>query len=105
MKRLIFILLLFGMILNSSAQKKWYTYPAASSVAGTDLFLLHQSGTSKNIPYSVIGGAINDTADVLRAEFPPLWRTNIADTATVLRSEIAAAVTADTAWTYSGNYV
>ena len=106
MKKYIFLLALLGIVLNSNAQRKqWYSYPEASSLASGDLFVIYQSGSSKNIQYLYLGNVISDSSDVLRAELPPLWRTDIADTADVLRVEIAAASTIDTAWARLNEYV
>lgn len=97
MKKLFFIAGLFISLTVFS--QNWYDKSTASSLNAADLFLLRQSGTTKNIPYSVIADRLNDTANIVRAELPPLWRTDIADTADVLRIEIANASTTDTAWT------
>lgn len=97
MKKLVLLLSLFGMILNSNAQKI-SNLPTGSTIDSPDNFVYVQGGTTKKLPYSVIGGVISDSSDILRAELPPLWRSDIADTATVLRVEIASAGTIDTAW-------
>ncbi len=104
MKRLITLLFLFGIFLNSYTQKI-DALPVGSSIASGDLFVFVQSGTTKQLQWVYIGNVLSDTADVLRAELPPLWRVDIADTADVLRLEIAAASTIDTAWFRSGDYV
>ena len=105
MKRLILIIFLFGIILNNYGQKI-SALPAGSGLASGDLFVIVQSGTTKQLDYLYLGNVLNDTADVLRAELPPLWRSDISDTADVLRVEIAAASTIDTAWArYNTNVI
>lgn len=108
MKKILFVISLSLISLLTYSQVQGKTppqWPGASSIASADLFLLWQSGALKNLPYSYLGAVLNDTADILRAEFPPLYRGEIHDTADVLRTEIADAATADTAWTYLDNYV
>ena len=102
MRKLLFTLVaLFGIVLSGYTQNpvKISALPAHESTPGSgDLFVIVQSGTTKKLQFTYIAGAIGDTADVLRAEFPPLWRADIADTATALRVDIAEASTIDTAW-------
>lgn len=99
MKKILFVISLSLISLLTYSQGKTPPeWPGASSIGSADLFLLWQSGALKNLPYSYLGDVISDTADVLRAELPPLYRGDIHDTADVLRTEIATASTIDTAW-------
>ena len=104
MKKILFIAGLF-LSLGLSAQNYWFNKSITTTLNSADKLILYQSGSSKTFTVATLGGLVNDTSDVVRAEMQVLRTAEIGDTATVLRTEMADAVTADTAWTYSGNYV
>ena len=99
MRKLLLVLIIWlPMVAWSQGSKKPPEMPAASSIGSADLWILWQSGGMKKLENSYLSGMINDTADVLRAEFPPLWINDIHDTADVIRQEIDDLGTADTAF-------
>jgi len=66
MKKTLFILTLFVLTLSVNAQKKISELPVATSVSGTDLFVIVNAGATKQLAGSVILNAVSDTADDVR---------------------------------------
>ena len=68
MKRILIITgLLIAVLANG--QTKISELPAATSIGSSDLFVIVQTGSTKNMPGSVLMDAISDSADNVRDEF------------------------------------
>lgn len=89
MKKLIFFLMLF-LGAEVTAQNYWFTKTRTTSLDTASLMLLYQSGTDKTFSIGTLSALINDTTTQIRTE--------LADTAAQLRSEIGGGG----AWTSSG---
>lgn len=68
MKKLLFISAsIFILATSVQAQKKISELPVATSLSGTDKMVIVNSGATKQMDASVLLGAVNDTADAVRA--------------------------------------
>jgi len=97
MKKILFILLCF-LPLSLNAQNFLFGKPITTTLNSADKLVLFQSGSSKTFTIATLSDYVSDSLDLLRTELGTNWRNDIADTATVLRGEIADVATADTAW-------
>jgi len=68
MKKILFISAsIFILTTSVQAQKKISELPVASSLSGTDKMVIVNAGATKQMSASVLMGAVNDTADAVRA--------------------------------------
>jgi len=68
MKKLLFITVSILILANcAQAQKKISELPVATTLSGTDKMVIVNSGSTKQMNASVLLGAVNDTADAVRA--------------------------------------